>query len=52
MSVRSEQIGSITSKVNMKKYGYCLNTELKLPNEKAVYQEYIICLKKYQIALK
>lgn len=30
----------------------CMHKELKSSDEQAIYQEYITCLKKYQLALK
>ena len=52
----SKQIENIISKAynnnKVSKYGYRVNMELNPFNEGIIYREYIICLKKHQLALE
>lgn len=48
----SEQIENMTLKLDVEKRECCMYKELKSSDEQAIYQEYITCLKKYQLALK
>ncbi|XP_071625452.1 odorant receptor 10a-like isoform X8 [Temnothorax longispinosus] len=52
----SKQIENIISKANNNnkpsKCGYHVNMELNPLNEKIIYREYIICLKKHQLAIE
>ncbi|XP_018044266.1 PREDICTED: uncharacterized protein LOC108684457 [Atta colombica] len=55
-SAVSKQIENIISKAynnnKISKCGYRINMELNPFNEEIIYREYIICLKKYQLALE
>jgi len=52
----SKRIGNLISKANNNKESskcrYCMNMELDPLNEKLMYREYIICLKKHQLAIE
>lgn len=51
-----QQVENITSKADnnnkIEKCGYYVNTELESSAEEIIYREYIVCLKKHQIAIK
>ncbi|XP_025267994.1 odorant receptor 63a-like isoform X3 [Camponotus floridanus] len=51
-AIIGEQIENIKLKLDMEKCECCMNKKFKSSNERAIYQEYITCLKKYQLALK
>ncbi|CAL1688040.1 unnamed protein product [Lasius platythorax] len=51
-SIIGEQIETITLHRDVEKCGRCVNEKFKSSDEQAMYQEYITCLKKYQLALK
>lgn len=49
----SQQIENVISNVHeIDKTGYHANAEYELLNEKLIYREYIVCLKKHQLALE
>ncbi|XP_018044264.1 PREDICTED: LOW QUALITY PROTEIN: uncharacterized protein LOC108684456 [Atta colombica] len=52
----SKRIGNLISTANNNKESskcrYCMNMELDPLNEKLMYREYIICLKKHQLAIE
>lgn len=47
--IYSKQVENIILKVSNKDR---LNTKLNILNEEIIYREYIICLKKHQLAIK
>ncbi|XP_070165314.1 odorant receptor 63a-like [Polyergus mexicanus] len=50
-AIIGEEIENMTLKLDVEKRECCMCKELKSPDEQAIYQEYITCLKKYQLAL-
>lgn len=52
----SKQLENIFSKAdndkNINKHGHRVNMELDLLSEEIIYREYIICLKKHQLAIE
>ncbi|XP_071626807.1 odorant receptor 63a-like isoform X1 [Temnothorax longispinosus] len=55
-SIISQQFEEVLSKLDItkqvSKYERCLNEKFELSSEKEMYQQYIMCLKKYQLALE
>ncbi|KAF3054548.1 Odorant receptor 221 [Nylanderia fulva] len=51
-SIIGKQIENIALERDVEICGGSASKELKLSDEQAIYQKYIICLKKYQLALK
>nr|XP_012226904.1 PREDICTED: odorant receptor 67c-like [Linepithema humile] len=55
-SIISQQFEEVIKKLhankNIRKFGCRMKTKLEFENEQIIYQRYIICLKKYQLALE
>ncbi|XP_067205817.1 odorant receptor 63a [Linepithema humile] len=55
-AIISRQLEEIITKLHVnkdtRKIECCIKTKLEFENERMIYQEYIICLKKYQLALE
>ncbi|XP_019883737.2 odorant receptor 9a-like [Camponotus floridanus] len=50
--VIGHQIENVSNMREVDQTGYRANTEYKLFNEKVIYREYILCLKKHQLAIE